>query len=150
MDKRFLVEQLVKKIHALAEQAMRTAEEARIEAKTGANRAVNLSRGVSMRSEAVLKELDALEFFKPKPLARGERIGLGAVVEIENEEGGKTLFLAPVGAGTELTGPGGDGIFQVVTPASPVGHAIVGKKVGDVIEVMARGELSEWTIAYAA
>lgn len=150
MDKTFLVEQLVKKIRALADQAMRTSEEARQEAKTGANRAVNLAKGTGLRTEAALRDLDALEAFKVKPLGRGERIGLGAVVELEGDDGAKTLFLAPVGAGQELTGPDGDGFFHVVTPASPVGNAVFGKRVGDVVEVMARGELSEWTISYAA
>jgi transcription elongation GreA/GreB family factor len=55
-----------------------------------------------------------------------------------------------VGAGEELSGPGGDGIFQVVTPTSPFGRAVMGKRVGDTIEVMVRGEPTEWTITYAA
>ena len=150
MDKKFLVEQLVKKIRAQADLALRTSEEARTEPKTGANRAVNLAKGTTLRTEAALRDLDALEAFKVKPLQRGERIGLGAIVELESDEGGKTLFLAPVGAGTELTGPDGDGFFHVVTPASPVGNAVFGKRVGDVVEVMARGELSEGTISYAS
>ncbi len=152
MDKRFLVEQLEKKLRSLADQAVRTAAETRTEAKTGANRAVNLAKGIGAREEAALADLDAMDLFRPKPLTRGEKIGLGAVVEIESEdgEGGRTLFLAPVGAGQELTGPDGDGFFQVVTPASPVGKAIWGKKVGDVVEFTVRGEVSEWTISYAA
>ena len=40
----------------------------------------------------------------PEPLRRGEPVKLGALVEIEDGETGKTLFLAPVGAGMELTG----------------------------------------------
>ena len=149
MDKTFLVEQLSKKLRALADQTVRTAEETRVEAKTGANRAVNLAKGIGQREAAALADLDALELFRARPLAKGEKIGLGAVVEIENEDGGRTLFLAPVGAGVELLGPGGDGFFQVVTPASPVGKAIFGKKVGDPIEFTVRGEISEWTISYA-
>jgi transcription elongation GreA/GreB family factor len=149
MDKTFLVEQLGIKLRALAEQAGRAADEARTEAKTGANRAVNLAKGIGQRSDAALTDLDSLAAFRVQPLKKGERIGLGAVVEIENDEGGRTLFLAPAGAGQELTGPSGDGFFQVVTPASPVGKAIFGKRVGDVIEFMVRGEVSEWTIVYA-
>lgn len=151
MDKTFLLEQLGQKLRAIADQAARTAEEARVEAKTGANRAVNLAKGIEQRSAAAISDLDALEQFRVKPLAKGERIGLGAVVEIENDDGdgGRTLFLAPVGAGQELLGPGGDGFFQVVTPASPVGKAIFGRKVGDVVEFVVRGEISEWTISYA-
>ena len=149
MDKTFLVEQLAIKLRNLADQAQRSAEEARVEAKTGANRAINLAKGIGQRQMSALNDLDSVQEFRVRPLARGERIGLGAVGEIETEEGGRTLFLAPAGAGEELTGPGGDGYFQVVTPASPVGKAIFGKKVGDVIEFTVRGEVAEWTIVYA-
>jgi transcription elongation GreA/GreB family factor len=38
----------------------------------------------------------------------------------------------------------------VVTPASPLGRGLLGKKVGDVVEVMVKGELAEWEITYAA
>jgi transcription elongation GreA/GreB family factor len=150
MDKTFLVEQLGSKIREQAQTTLRAAADAGVEAKTGAARAVNLARGTSQRTEAARASLDALDAFRVRAFKRGEALGLGAVVEIEDGEAGRTLFLAPVGAGEELSGPGGDGVFQVVTPVSPIGKAIVGKKVGDVVEVMVKGELSEWTITWAA
>jgi transcription elongation GreA/GreB family factor len=150
MDKTFLVRQLTQKLKALADQARGTAVETRDEAKTGANRAVNLARGTEARFVAAVAAVQAVEQFQPKPLVKGQGIGLGAVVEIENDEGGKTLFLAPAGAGEELTGPEGDGFFQVVTPFSPLGKALLGRKVGEVIETMVRGDVAEWTITYAA
>jgi transcription elongation GreA/GreB family factor len=85
-----------------------------------------------------------------RPWSKGEPIGLGAVVEVENEEGGRTLFLAPVGAGEELTAPGGDGFFQVVTPGSPFGCALMGKRRGDVVEVPLQGDVTEWTVTFVA
>ena len=54
------------------------------------------------------------------------------------------MFLAPVGAGITLTGPGGDGLLSVVTPASPIGKAVLGRKDGDVVEIADR----EWQISY--
>lgn len=150
MDKTFLLQQLSAKIREQAQVMLRAADDARTEAKTGAARAVNLSRGTEARTQAARAALDALDAFRTRPFRRGEALGLGAVVEIEDGEAGRTLFLAPVGAGEELAGPDGDGVFQVVTPVSPIGRALLGKKVGDVIEVMVRGELSEWTITWAA
>ena len=61
---------------------------------------------------------------------------------------GRTFFLLPVGAGLQLTGPGGDGFLSVVTPASPVGKAVLGRRVGETVEVLVRGEPREWTITY--
>jgi transcription elongation GreA/GreB family factor len=150
MDKAFLIGQLAAKLKGIYEQALRAAEDARLEAKTGAPRAVNLAAATRQRLEAAQAAWEAVTDFKPTILRKGERIGLGALVELEDGEGGKTLFMAPAGAGEELTGPGGDGFLHVVTPGSPIGKGLLGKKVGDVVEVMVKGELAEWDIVYAA
>jgi transcription elongation GreA/GreB family factor len=150
MDKNDLVTQLNVKLKALAEQAVKYAGEARVEAKTGAARAVNLARATDNRVEAAHAAWEAVSTFKPQPLRKGDRIGLGAIVEVDDGDCGKTLFVAPAGAGEELTGPGGDGFLHVVTPASPIGKALIGKRVGDVLEIMVKGELAEWEIVYAA
>lgn len=149
MDKRFLSEQLATRLRGIWEQARRAAEDARLDAKTGAPRAVNLAAATRTRLEAAEAAWSAAADFKPAPLAKGQRIGLGALVEVEDGESGRTLFVAPSGAGEELTGPGGDGFLHVVTPASPLGKALMGRAVGDVVEVMVKGELAEWEITWA-
>lgn len=151
MDKSFLVEQLRSKLIEVAQSAQRAADDARADAKTGANRAVNLAKGIIQRSQDAVADVEQLSTFTAKPLARGASIGVGALVELENEEGeGRTLFVAPVGAGQELTGPGGDGFFSVVTPNSPMGRALMGKRVGDVIDFTVQREVRAWTITFAA
>lgn len=67
---------------------------------------------------------------------------------MEDGSQGRTFFLAPVGAGTELTGPGGDGFLSVVTPQSPIGRAVMGKREGDEIEVELQGDAHEWVISF--
>jgi transcription elongation GreA/GreB family factor len=78
------------------------------------------------------------------------KIVVGAVVEIEDADSGegRTFFLAPVGAGMTLTGPGGDGHLSVVTPASPIGRAVIGKRTGEVVDVTVDGDVREWQITY--
>lgn len=150
MDKTFLKEQLGERLRAAVQATHKASEEARADAKSGAARAVNLAQGQTMRSVHAREALDALDEFHVRPLKKGEPIGLGAVVEVEDGEAGRTFFLAPVCGGEELTGPDGDGIFQVVTPSSPFGRALMGKKVGSTVEVVIQGEYTEWTITYAA
>jgi transcription elongation GreA/GreB family factor len=150
MDKSFLVAQLGERLRDSLQHAHRAGVEARQDARSGAARAVNLAKAQTQRELGVKDALEALSVFKPRAIGRGERIALGAIVEVEDGESGKTLFLSPVGAGEELTGPDGDGYFQVVTPGSPFGRAVLGKKAGDVVEVWIRGELTEWTITYVA
>jgi transcription elongation GreA/GreB family factor len=149
MDKLFLTNQLADKLKKTWQQAARADEDACLDAKTGAPRAMNLAAATRNRLDAAQSAWMAVADFKPAPLRKGERIGLGAVVEVEDGEGGKTLFVAPAGAGEELTGPGGDGFLNVVTPGSPLGKGLLGKKVGDVVEVMVKGELTEWDITWA-
>lgn len=150
MDKTFLIQQLGARLRAAVELTHAASEEARADARSGAARAVNMAKGQALRSVAAREALDALDTFRPRPLQRNEPIGLGAVVEVEGEAGGRTLFIAPVCGGDELTGPDGDGIFQVVTPASPLGRALMGKRTGAEVEVLIAGEPTEWTITYVA
>ena len=72
------------------------------------------------------------------------------MVEVEDGDEGRTFFLAPAGAGIELTGPGGDGYLSVVTPSSPIGRAVLGRTVGDSVEVVVDGEAREWTVTFVA
>jgi len=160
MDKRALVEQLAERLRAAAKTARRASEDARLEAREGATPAERredarvaleqggLARGQERRAEQATVEIAALERFHPKNLPEDARIELGAIVEVEDEEGGRTLFLAPVGAGAELTVPGGDGFLSVVTPNSPVGRALLGHQVGDSVEVTVGGDAHDLSITF--
>ena len=164
MDKRFLIEQLSDKLRESAHVARKAGQAAAEEARDGATAAekrenarvaqeyAGLARGQAARAGKTMAELSTLEGFRPGPLPKGAPIAIGAIVEVEEEgEGiGRTFFLAPVGAGVELTGPGGDGFLSVVTPQSPVGKAILDHHVGETIEVTVQGEPRDWTITYAS
>ncbi len=161
MDKRALVAQLAEKLRASARIAEAASDAAAEEARDGATPAERredsrtalefsrMARAQALRAAEIRAALETLAAFQPAPLPRGAPVALGALVEIEDEEGqGQTLFLAPVGAGEELTGPGGDGFFTVVTPASPIGRALLGLREGDGAQTRIRGELREWTVAW--
>jgi transcription elongation GreA/GreB family factor len=38
----------------------------------------------------------------------------------------------------------------VVTPASPIGKAVLGKRTGDVVDVTVEGDVREWAITFVA
>jgi transcription elongation GreA/GreB family factor len=167
MDKQFLVEQLTSRLRESAQVARKAGQAAEEEARDGAtasekreNARVSqeysgLARGQKDRANRALAELATLETFRPPARlpARGS-VSLGAIVEVEMEvqdaQGlqGRTFFLAPVGAGVELSGPGGDGFLSVVTPVSPIGKAVLGRRVGETVEVMVEGEPREWKITF--
>jgi transcription elongation GreA/GreB family factor len=162
MQKALLVGQLTEQLRQSVRVALTAGSEAAHEAQHGATPAERrenaqasreyayLAKGQKRRAAAANREIDQLERFRPQPLGAGARVALGAVVEIEDEESGegRTFFLAPAGAGRTLTGPGGDGMISVVTPSSPIGKAVLGKRRGDVIDVTVKGEVREWAITY--
>lgn len=160
MDKQHLVAQIRARLAEALRIAERAHEDAADEARHGATPAErredarvalewsNLARGQARRVAQLRAELEALDGFGPRALPRGAAVALGALVEVEQEQGGVTFFLAPAGAGTELTGPGGDGFLTVVTPASPLGRAVLGRRAGDLVEARIAGERREWTITW--
>jgi transcription elongation GreA/GreB family factor len=112
-----------------------------------------MAAGHRRRRERAVGELEKLLAFAAsglKQFAPSDAVDLGALVDvsIETDEGSeeRTLFVLPVGAGNELHGPGGDGFVSVITPASPVGRALQGTRVGDCVEVIVRGQDREWTV----
>ena len=112
-----------------------------------------MAAGHRGRRERAAKELEALIAFAARGLhayTQDAPVRLGTLVDVSIETNDaseeRTLFVLPVGAGTELEGPGGDGFISVITPASPVGKALQGACTGDVVEVEIAGSDREWTI----
>jgi transcription elongation GreA/GreB family factor len=112
-----------------------------------------IASGHRARRERAKREVDAVIRFSQRGLPRygpNSKAGLGALVDvtIEDDDGSeeRTVFILPVGAGTELTGPGGDGFIQVVTPDSPVGRGLMGAACGDSFDISTGDVDREWTI----
>ncbi|HEU0035083.1 MAG TPA: GreA/GreB family elongation factor [Kofleriaceae bacterium] len=164
MDKMELVTQLARQLEGSARAALSARDVVAAEARDGAtpdekredaraaHQASSLGSAQQRRAKQALADADTLLQFKPRPLPPTASIAIGAIVEIEDADTGegRTFFLAPVGAGMTLTGPGGDGHLSVVTPVSPIGKAVIGKKVGDVVDVTVEGDVREWQITYVA
>jgi transcription elongation GreA/GreB family factor len=169
LDKNQLLAQLAERLRQSDRLAHRAETEAREAARSLATESEkkedgraaieygSLATGQAARARRVQEELQALEAFQKTGLPRLPRQGpvaLGALIDVstEDEEGfaERTFFLLPAGAGTELTGPGGDGFLSVITPASPVGRALLGRRAGDTIEVTLAGEVREWTVLEVA
>lgn len=162
MDKHELVQQLARQLEGSARAALSARDAAAAEARDGAtpdekredaraaHQLASLGKQQQRRAQVALADADRLLQFRPAPLPGSAAVALGAIVEIEDADSGegRTFFLAPVGAGITLTGPGGDGHLSVVTPVSPIGRAVLGRRTGDVVDVTVEGDLREWQITY--
>lgn len=162
MDKQDLIAQLVGQLQESVRSALAARDAAALEAREGATpdekredaRAAHqlgtLGGAQQRRAQRAIGEVDALAKWKPPALASNATVVVGAIVEIEDVDSGygRTFFLAPVGAGIKLTGPGGDGELSVVTPNSPIGAAVIGRKVGDVVAISHANDQREWQISF--
>ncbi len=98
-----------------------------------------LARGQSMRIEALKAGLAALGAMS---LADAVMARSGALIEAEDDDGATVhFFLAPEGGGTKLKGG-----VQVVTPASPLGAALLGKRAGDEVELKLAGKTRQLSV----
>lgn len=107
-----------------------------------------LARGQAMRAEGLAEELTRLEATPLRAYGDEDPIGPGALVRVSVEEAERVFFVVPQGGGTELD-VGGVRV-TVVTPRSPVGAALIGRRAGDDFELPLRGAIREWLIEAVA
>jgi transcription elongation GreA/GreB family factor len=165
IDKVYFVQQLIGRLKESEEAALRAEVDAREAARSLATESekkedgrVTLEYGSMATAQAArtrkareeLAQISALMNKGIPVFDEDSAISIGAVVDVsmgtESGPDERTFLLLPAGGGNELTGPSGDGFLSVLTPASPVGKALMGRKVGDSIEVTIRGATREWTI----
>lgn len=102
-----------------------------------------LARGEALRIEELRQGLLAVKAMTTRGFAPDEPVTVGALVVTEQDGSTGTLLLAPFGGGTRL----GGGAVQVVTPQSPLGRALLGKRAGDDCEVVLAGRTREVTVS---
>jgi len=154
MNKRVLIKKVVAKLKSELKVHFRAAQASRAEATHEQNKADNkydtrgleasyLARGQSKQAaelEAAIAEFEKLEARK---FALGESIAVGALVGLEMAGERSLYFIGPRAGGTEVVLDGKE--VLVITPPSPLGAQLLGKKQGDrpQLELGGRGQLSK-------
>ena len=90
------------------------------------------------RNIAFLKSL-TLEQFDERSAAKAT-----ALIELDDGENARLYFLLPSGGGIKL--PSDAGEITVLTPESPLGRAVLGKRIGEGVEVITRAGAREYEI----
>jgi transcription elongation GreA/GreB family factor len=98
-----------------------------------------LARGQAKRAEELRDGLAAIRGMELEAFTEDQPVGMGALVTAAEAKRKVRLFIAPHGGGTRLA----KGAVQVVTPRSPLGEALIGKRVGDDCEVLTGGNRRE-------
>jgi len=100
-----------------------------------------LARGVAQRAAELEAAVAATAGWQPRLFAVGAAIAVGALVEVDDD--GRTRRFLIAGHGGGLTLPGE---ITVVTTASPIGRALLGRYVDDDCEVDLGGGLRTLSI----
>jgi len=139
-NKALLVEKIIASLDAelalLAQSARSAHEEATHEQSRAENKydtrgleASYLARGQSRQAAETLAAREEYGAFKPRQFKPGEAIDLGAVVELEGDGAPALYFIGPRAGGTEIVHQRRP--IVVMTPQSPLGSQLVGRKQGD-------------------
>jgi transcription elongation GreA/GreB family factor len=115
-----------------------TSEESRPENKwdTHSQEAAYLAEGQARLAAEIGASLELYAALSLPELQPGNPIVLGALVQLESGGQAAWYFLGPRAGGLELKIDGRD--ILVVTPSSPLGRQLVGKRAGDVIHQAGR------------
>lgn len=155
MNKQELIDKLIAKLvqerAGIAEAALSTYEaatheesEAEDQYDTRGLEASYLAGAQAKRVAEVEQTLHAIRTLKFRVFNDDEPIGATALVELDHD--GKTSYclLLPQGGGLSVNHDGHH--VQVITPKSPLGEALVGRKAGDVAVIDVNNQTKEFDI----
>jgi len=155
MDKRRLLEQLGAVLQGELALANRVAKDTADAANHPEARPENdkdtrklelsyLAAGQAARAKELETGLALLTQIPVREFGAEDAIAVGAFAELDVDGKAQRVLVSPAGGGLKLEGEQGD--INVVTPASPLGRALLGKCTGDTFELAIGKERREVTI----
>ena len=148
MNKRVLIKKIIARLAEELETYFRAAQFSRAEATHESSKAENkydtrgleasyLARGQSKQAAEIKSAIAAFEELPAKKFGVDDAVDLGALVELEH--GGKRsfYFIGPRAGGTEVLHDKRE--ILVITPQSPLGAQLAGKKSGENFQLILGG-----------
>lgn len=144
MNKRLILKKIIARLTGELETYFRAAEYARAEATHEQNKPENkydtrgleasyLARGQSKQAaelQAAIQEFQALDIKKFVP---DEGVAVGALVQLAQGKERDWYFIGPRAGGTEVEHDRQE--ILVITPQSPLGEQLLGKKAGETFQL---------------
>jgi transcription elongation GreA/GreB family factor len=155
VNKRTLVKQIIEHLRgevalytraALTARAEATDEQSKAEHKydTRGLEASYLARGQSRQLAETEAAIEHFAAFHPKTFTGGEPIDLGALVELQSGRDRSLYFLCARSGGTEIVHE--DREILVITPQSPLGQQLIGRRQGDALKLLIGGTRSNYSV----
>jgi transcription elongation GreA/GreB family factor len=148
INKRTLIKKILAQLTAELEVFFRAAHAAHAEATHEQNKAENkydtrgleasyLAHGQSRQAVEAKAAITAFERLEVRKSGAGDPIDLGALVELEHKGERLLYFIGPKAGGTEVVHDGCE--ILVITPQSPLGAQLQGKKQGERLQLTLAG-----------
>ena len=144
MNKQEVLGKIVEKLAAELDLYLRAAKTAAAEATDEQSKAENkydtrgleasyLARGQSRQAAEIESAVLLFRGLATKRFDETDPIDIGALVELKGRRARAFYFMGPKAGGTEVEHAGEE--ITVITPPSPLGGQLMGKKVGDRVKM---------------
>jgi transcription elongation GreA/GreB family factor len=144
MNKRAIIKKIIARLTDELEIYFRAAKFSRAEATHESSKAESkydtrgleasyLARGQSKQAAELEAAIAEYQKLGVKKFGADEPIGLGALVELEHGGENSFYFIGPRAGGTEILHEKKE--ILVITPQSPLGEQLLGKKSGDILKL---------------
>ncbi|MEY2409395.1 MAG: hypothetical protein QOF48_2065 [Verrucomicrobiota bacterium] len=155
MNKRGLIQKIIARLADELEVYFRAAQAARSEATHEQSKPENkydtrgleasyLARGQSKQAAEIEAAIEAFEKLEARDFTATDPIEMGALVEVEQNRERILYFIGPRAGGTEVLHEKKE--VLVITPQSPLGGQLQGKKRGDKLQLDLAGARQEGRI----
>jgi transcription elongation GreA/GreB family factor len=155
MNKRALIRKIVARLTEELAVYFRAAQASRAEATHEQSRAENkydtrgleasyLARGQSRQAAEIQSAIAAFEELDTRKFGVGESIDVGAFVELEFDGEKTAYFIGPRAGGTEVLHDKRE--VLVITPQSPLGEQLLGKKQGETLRLKLAGAENQYLV----
>lgn len=155
MNKRALIQKIIVKLNSELAVYFRAAQSSRAEATHESSKAENkydtrgleasyLARGQSKQAAEAVQAIDDFKALTVRPFGPGDGIDIGALVELSSKKESSVYFLGPRAGGTEVLQE--KRAVLVITPQSPLGQQLVGRKAGEKLKLALAGTTQDFKI----
>lgn len=155
MNKRMVIKKIVAELARELDMLLRAAQASHAEATHEQSKAENkydtrgleasyLARGQSKQARELRDAIEDFEKLDARKFGPDEGIDVGALVELEHQGERSVYLVGPRGGGTEVQHDRQE--VLVITPKSPLGEQLQGKKQGERLQLTIAGVRSEYQV----
>jgi transcription elongation GreA/GreB family factor len=155
MNKPAVIQAIVTKLGEELAVYLKAAQASREEATHESSKAENkydtrgleasyLARGQSRQAAETEQNVEQFQKLVVRAFGPHEAIDLGALVELDGKDGRAFYFLGPAAGGTEVLHEKQE--VMVITPPSPLGQQLLGRKQGERVRLSLGGSQRDYRV----